>query len=499
MSDIIRKRFAMMESVKMELDELNGNDSENADGGLSRDQRHQSMSNDFEQVVFEDEEIESPEYEKHKSLKRWYSEDMLSPGKSLKRLKNADGKPVYFSDSRAPMIEVTVGADETIPPIQVKYDDVTHFNAEQIGAGAAWLQSGEIMIETNEPEDGEISQPQDQMDIEELMLSPTSNLDETIAVPSGNVEPGKKSKKRKKKKKATASATVNKITDGMATLQSNKSSSRVDYIPTNKQLNKIRLSRHQMERFLFLPFFKDLVKNCFVRLNIGRNNGKFMYRVAEIVDVIEMAKHYSLGKYQTNKGLLLRHGNQERVCRIEFVSNGDFSSNEHKKWDELLADMNITPPTLGLIERKRKEIKDAIAYEFTDASVQYVLDEKNRLRQNPINYARSKLDLIKKRDAAILSGDDEVVRDLTIQIKQLEEHATELDNKRSTGISAISYINQRNRNRQFEEAAAKVDNDCELPEDKQKEEEKAAAKLMDPYSLHDFEIELDIGLPSKWP
>lgn len=69
------------------------------------------------------------------------------------------------------------------------------------------------------------------------------------------------------------------------------------------------------------PFFKRAVVGCYVRIGIGQNHGRSVYRIAEIVDVCETGKVYQLGPTRTNKGLRLRHGAQERVFRLEFVSN----------------------------------------------------------------------------------------------------------------------------------------------------------------------------------
>lgn len=63
-----------------------------------------------------------------------------------------------------------------------------------------------------------------------------------------------------------------------------------------------------------------------------------------------------------------------------------------------------------------------------------------------------KTQLMKERDAAVNSGDDETARDLTKRLSQLEERASELDKMRTSTISSISYINDRNRKRNVEEA-----------------------------------------------
>lgn len=328
--------------------------------------------------------------------------------------------------------------------------------------------------------------------------------------------------------------------DGAAKQGSSSSSSstskRPVYMSKNEDLNKIRLSRYKMERFVSLPFFDRIVTNCFVRISIGNFNAKPVYRVAEILGVVETAKIYSLGKNRTNKGLRLRHGTQERIFRLEFISNQDFTETEFEKWREICAATGIELPTMDTVERKLKDIREAVVYEFKDEDVHKIIEEKNRFRQHPTNYAMKKTCLIKERDAAVLRGEDEVARVLNIQIEELEERASELDKRRSSSISLISYINNRNRKRNVEEAEKAImeevranrgikiedpftrrstkptmafkkhDQHEELapmipvpppPGRKPKEDEK---KIFGPadnnlYSLHDFEIDLDVALP----
>ena len=85
-----------------------------------------------------------------------------------------------------------------------------------------------------------------------------------------------------------------------------RESKRVEFVSTKEQLAKIRLSRHKMERWCHMPFFDRLVVGCYVRVGIGNHNGRSVYRVAEIMGVVETAKIYQLGNTRTNKGLRLR-------------------------------------------------------------------------------------------------------------------------------------------------------------------------------------------------
>lgn len=314
------------------------------------------------------------------------------------------------------------------------------------------------------------------------------------------------------------------------------------YISTREELNKLRLSRFKMERIVHLPIFERVVKNCFVRITIGNNNGKPVYRAAEIVGIVETAKVYQLGKNRTNKGMRLRHGKEERVFRLEFISNQDFTQSEFDKWRDVCLSSGVEFPTLETIEQKLKDIKEALAFEYKDEDIEKILEEKNRFRAFPTNYAMRKTELMKRREEAQSRGDEDTVRELNGQIRELEERANELDKKRSSSISSISYINDRNRKRNVEEAekaimeevratkGMKIDDpftrrstkprmsfkagehvEEELapmvpapPPPGRKKADEGEKKANGPgaennlYSLHDFEIDLEVPLPGEF-
>ncbi|XP_070579046.1 RNA polymerase-associated protein RTF1 homolog [Ptychodera flava] len=227
---------------------------------------------------------------------------------------------------------------------------------------------------------------------------------------------------------------------------------RVQTIQGREELSKIRLSRHKLERWVHMPFFTQTVKGCYVRIGIGTNDGRPVYRVGEITDVVETAKIYSLGSTKTNKGLRLRHGIQERVFRLEFVSNQDISESEFFKWKEEMMLSGLQLPTRDEIDGKYRELQNALKYNFKEEDIEQIVKEKQRFRKTPRNYAMRKTDLIKKRDEAEQKGESEVAQKYAKELEELEERAEELDKQRTKNISAISYINQRNRARNIQEA-----------------------------------------------
>ncbi|CAH2327816.1 RNA polymerase-associated RTF1 homolog [Pelobates cultripes] len=212
-----------------------------------------------------------------------------------------------------------------------------------------------------------------------------------------------------------------------------------------EELNKVRLSRHKLERWCHMPFFAKTVSGCFVRIGIGNHNSKPVYRVAEITDVVETGKVYQLGGTRTNKGLQLRHGSDQRVFRLEFVSNQEFTESEFMKWKEAMFSAGMQLPTLDEINKKEVSIKEAMNYKFNDQDIEEIVKEKERFRKAPSNYAMKKTQLMKEKAMAEEAGESEKAKQIQDQLNELEERAEALDRQRTKNISAISYINQRNR------------------------------------------------------
>lgn len=224
-----------------------------------------------------------------------------------------------------------------------------------------------------------------------------------------------------------------------------KKSDRSKEVETKEQLQRIRLSRFKLEKLVFAPFFAKTVAGCFVRIGIGVNDGRPVYRVAEIVDIVETAKVYNVGTSRTNKGLKLRHGNQERVYRLEFVSNNEFTETEFSKWRETLKLLGLSLPTEEFINKKMQDIKAALLHRYTEDEIDQMVQEKMRFRKTINNFALQKSQLIKLKEIAEQQNDDEELQRINQELEELEQMAADAERKRTTTIMPIAYINQRNR------------------------------------------------------
>ncbi|KRZ63014.1 RNA polymerase-associated protein RTF1 -like protein [Trichinella nativa] len=228
-------------------------------------------------------------------------------------------------------------------------------------------------------------------------------------------------------------------------------------VKTREELSKIRLSR-----LVHTPFFKNTVVGCYVRISIGANNGVPVYRVAEIIDVVETAKVYEFENTRTNKGLRLRHGKAERVYRLEFLSNSDFTDTEFAKWVDTMTSQNMEFPTLEHVKNKVADVIAAFNHQYTEEDVDqvsplrkmcYMVKEKKRFRIAPTNYAMQKAQLVKslfkyfslKQEVAEQNNDTFEVERIKQLIEQLDNAAAAREQRRLQAVKGIADINKRNR------------------------------------------------------
>ncbi|VDO61268.1 unnamed protein product [Schistosoma curassoni] len=224
-----------------------------------------------------------------------------------------------------------------------------------------------------------------------------------------------------------------------------------------------------MEKWVHMPFFDNLIKGCFVRINIGLHQGVPIYRCAEIVDVVETPKIYDLGDTRkmffarsifatlyifikrpafcrTNKGIVVRVGKDQSTFRLAFISNSDFQQDEFDSWMRRIHLANMKPPTLNFVRDKAAEITEAINRPIRDERVvEQIIQSKRRFQKAPTNFALRKAELIKQREQAETDGDTELLKHLDSEIEEIESQAERIERRRTLGFKSITSINQRNR------------------------------------------------------
>ncbi|CAH8608843.1 unnamed protein product [Dicrocoelium dendriticum] len=219
-----------------------------------------------------------------------------------------------------------------------------------------------------------------------------------------------------------------------------------ELVSSLEQLSRIRLSRFKMEKWVHMPFFSDLVRGCFVRINIGLNQGVPVYRCAEIVDIVETPKIYDLGDTRTNKGMVVRIGKDQSTFRLAFVSNSEFLPSEFESWMRRISEASVKPPTMSFVNRKASEIQDALTRPIKDERVvEQIIQSKKRFQRAPTNFAMRKAELLKQREQAETEGDVDAIHRLDLELEDIESQAERIERRRTLGFKSITSINQRNR------------------------------------------------------
>merc|ERR1712062_791559 len=152
------------------------------------------------------------------------------------------------------------------------------------------------------------------------------------------------------------------------------------------------------------------------------------------------------GKQRTNVGLKLKFGKQERVFRLEFISNQHIMPQEFAKWKEACEEANVPLPTIEFVKAKAKEIKQAVNYNYTSDDIDKIVAQKEKFQRHPINYAMTKARLVKEKDMALANGQNEAAAEFEKKLDDLEE----LDKKRTASISSVAWVNRQNRKKNLE-------------------------------------------------
>ncbi|KAK6057461.1 Plus-3 domain protein [Cooperia oncophora] len=153
-------------------------------------------------------------------------------------------------------------------------------------------------------------------------------------------------------------------------------------VETVQELSRARMSRYKMAKIVYAPFFAKTL--------------------SQVVDVVETNKVYVFENLKTNKGLKLKYGTDERVFRIEFVSNAQFGEEEFSEWRAVTKEECGSLPTMDHIEKKELDIRKAMNFNYTDEVIEYIVKEKKKFSDKVKNFAFTKGELMKKKVSCFL-------------------------------------------------------------------------------------------------
>lgn len=124
------------------------------------------------------------------------------------------------------------------------------------------------------------------------------------------------------------------------------------YVPSKLEINLIRLSRNNVEKMIDMPCFATIAIGCFIKIGLGQNGNEENYVATQILDVCETANVYMVGRTRTNKGFIVRIGNEYTVFRFDIVSNQETNDSEYHQWLKANIVAKQPFPTKQLVKQK---------------------------------------------------------------------------------------------------------------------------------------------------
>ncbi|GMM34330.1 Rtf1 protein [Saccharomycopsis crataegensis] len=211
-------------------------------------------------------------------------------------------------------------------------------------------------------------------------------------------------------------------------------------------INKIRIGRGPIAKYLYYPEFREVVKDCMARFNVGTgSDGRPSYRIVRIVSIERGRKPYKLeGSYVNMFAVCTNSDGQTKKVSMDFFSNSPFTQQEFDKYCQ----KSDYIPSVKKIEKKFKQLKEMAQRVLTSKEIKQVSESKQRLNRGYVG-----ANAVMRR--AELQTHLEVARQRNNiqEIQKIERELSKYDNARqktketNNSLSTLDRVNERNRKR----------------------------------------------------
>eukprot|EP01118_Nematostelium_gracile_P002358 TRINITY_DN1258_c0_g1_i4.p1 TRINITY_DN1258_c0_g1~~TRINITY_DN1258_c0_g1_i4.p1 ORF type:complete len:429 (-),score=144.81 TRINITY_DN1258_c0_g1_i4:49-1266(-) len=210
---------------------------------------------------------------------------------------------------------------------------------------------------------------------------------------------------------------------------------------TYHDLRRICLKRDNIAAAIDEPYFDEIAIGCFVRIGIGFNEDRPVYRVAQISSIHDGNKKYKIGKKKTQKVAVLKHAGSSKTFNLDQVSNQTVLESEFRKWCMEMEKANIPLITQGEAKAKLAEIAGSKNYQYSEEQVKKMIEVKKQVKGKPTNYAAERVRLIAERQVFKDQNNAEGYARIQQELDELERNA----NKSVENYDKTYWINMKNR------------------------------------------------------
>lgn len=217
-------------------------------------------------------------------------------------------------------------------------------------------------------------------------------------------------------------------------------------------INKIRVGRSFLNKYLYYRQFGEVVSKTFGKINVGmdRRTRRPMYRVVQIEELVSHPqKRYSLGDTKTDLYLLVsQNKTQTKEFPLTVFSDGDITQDEFDRYVQELGKTNEDVPYVDDVNEKAEQLHQLMNSGLSNKDIDDMVTKKQKMLGGISSfdavYQKSRVrDELK---VAKQEGDTVRVKELTKRLHELEQILFQ-DNQRSGSgsVNDMSKVNERNR------------------------------------------------------
>ncbi|KAI5170119.1 hypothetical protein PAEPH01_1262 [Pancytospora epiphaga] len=198
---------------------------------------------------------------------------------------------------------------------------------------------------------------------------------------------------------------------------------------------KFIVSRKLLTSNMFKPFFSSF-KGCFVRTKL---NGK--YKIAKVVGISETEPYTvtDIPDVMTNVAINIDSG--ERIFKQFKLGNVSAQGILEEEFEEFVAMFKIED--LEGLNVKYERVVEQMRRDMTDAEITKTIENRKKANPRKKTMTERKIDLILKRDAAVMAKDKDRALHYQQEIEKMED--AEKEKKRKQEAAELEDVKRRLR------------------------------------------------------
>lgn len=217
-------------------------------------------------------------------------------------------------------------------------------------------------------------------------------------------------------------------------------------------INKIKIGRSFLSKYLYYRNFGEAVSKAFGKINVGmdRRTRRPMYRVVQIEGVVTYPqKQYLVGETRTDMYLLVSQNRQQtKEFPFTVFSDGDILQEEYDRYLQELGKTNEDPPYVDDVNDKAEELHRLMNSGLSNQDIDEMISRKQRMKNGMRAYdaVYEKSKAMDELRVARQEGNVSKVKELSERIREMDLILLK-DNERASksSLTSMSKVNERNR------------------------------------------------------